>query len=105
MRVMRPAIYLDGAVVRIDDGKTNDWSDYHDGLTSRGTAASYFMEWVEVRRLGSECVTLTPTRGALRLDEFRLYSNSLNRRTFGSCLLTAMHTLTMASENLSGEVE
>jgi hypothetical protein len=102
---MRPAIYLDGAVVRIDDGKTNDWSDYHDGLTSRRTAGFVFHGMGEVRRLGSGCVTLTPTRGALPLDEFRLYSNSLNRRTFGSCLLTAMHTLTMASENLSGEVE
>ena len=35
------------SIVRIDDGKITDWSDYYDGLTSRRTAlASYFTEWV-----------------------------------------------------------
>ena len=43
-------ILLHGAsIVRIDDGKVTDWSDYYDGLTSRRTAlASYFTEWVEL---------------------------------------------------------
>jgi ketosteroid isomerase-like protein len=37
------------SIVRIDDGKITDWSDYYDGLTSRRTAlASYFTEWVEL---------------------------------------------------------
>ena len=41
-------VSLHGAsIVRIDDGKITDWSDYYDGLTSRRTAlASYFTEWV-----------------------------------------------------------
>jgi len=43
-------ISLHGAsIVRIDNGKITDWSDYYDGLTSRRTAlASYFIEWVEL---------------------------------------------------------
>ena len=43
-------VSLHGAsIVRIDDGKVTDWSDYYDGLTSRRTAlASYFTEWVEL---------------------------------------------------------
>jgi ketosteroid isomerase-like protein len=43
-------VSLHGAsIVRIDDGKITDWSDYYDGLTSRRTAlASYFTEWVEL---------------------------------------------------------
>jgi steroid delta-isomerase-like uncharacterized protein len=43
-------VSLHGAsMVRIDDGKITDWSDYYDGLTSRRTAlASYFTEWVEL---------------------------------------------------------
>jgi len=41
-------VSLHGAsVVRIDNGKIIDWSDYYDGSTSRRTAlASYFTEWV-----------------------------------------------------------
>jgi len=37
-------VSLHGAsIVRIDDGKITDWSDYYDGLTSRRTAlASHF---------------------------------------------------------------
>jgi steroid delta-isomerase-like uncharacterized protein len=44
----RVPVSLHGAsIVRIDDGKITDWSDYYDGLTSRRTAlASYFTEWV-----------------------------------------------------------
>ena len=35
------------SIVRIDNGKITDWSDYYDGLTSRRTAlAAYFTEWV-----------------------------------------------------------
>ena len=43
-------ISLHGAsIVRIDDGKITDWSDYYEGLTSRRTSlASYFTEWVEL---------------------------------------------------------
>ena len=43
-------VSLHGAsIVRIDDGKITDWSDYYDGLTARRTAlASYFTEWVEL---------------------------------------------------------
>ena len=46
----RVPVSLHGAsIVRIDDGKITDWSDYYDGLTSRRTAlASYFTEWVEL---------------------------------------------------------
>jgi len=37
------------SVVRTDDGKITEWTDYYDGLTSRRTAlASYFTEWVEL---------------------------------------------------------
>src|SRR5215472_3832050 len=43
-------VSLHGAsVVRTDDGKISEWTDYYDGLTSRRTAlASYFTEWVEL---------------------------------------------------------
>jgi ketosteroid isomerase-like protein len=43
-------VSLHGAsIVRIDNGKITDWSDYYEGLTSRRTAlASYFTEWVEL---------------------------------------------------------
>jgi hypothetical protein len=43
-------ISLHGAsIVRIDNGKITDWSDYYDGLASRRTAlASYFIESVEL---------------------------------------------------------
>jgi hypothetical protein len=42
-------VSLHGAsIVRIENGKITDWSDYYDGLVSRRTAlASYFTEWVE----------------------------------------------------------
>lgn len=37
------------SIVRTENGKITDWSDYYDGLTSRRTAlASYFTEWVEL---------------------------------------------------------
>ena len=43
-------VSLHGAsVVRTDDGKITEWTDYYDGLTARRTAlASYFTEWVEL---------------------------------------------------------
>jgi hypothetical protein len=46
----RVPISLHGAsVVRIENGKITDWSDYYDGLASRRTAlASYFTEWVDL---------------------------------------------------------
>jgi hypothetical protein len=35
------------SIVRTENGKITDWSDYYDGLTSRRTTlASYFTEWV-----------------------------------------------------------
>ena len=42
-------VSLPGAsIVRIDNGKITDWSDYYDGGTSRRIAlASYFTEWIE----------------------------------------------------------
>jgi steroid delta-isomerase-like uncharacterized protein len=37
------------SIVRTDNGKITDWSDYYDGLASRRTAlASHFTEWVEL---------------------------------------------------------
>jgi len=37
------------SIVRTDNGKITDWSDYYDGLTSRRTAlASYFTEWIDL---------------------------------------------------------
>jgi steroid delta-isomerase-like uncharacterized protein len=37
------------SIVRTENGKIADWSDYYDGPTSRRTAlASYFTEWVEL---------------------------------------------------------
>lgn len=37
------------SVVRTDNGKITDWSDYYDGRASRRTAlASYFTEWLEL---------------------------------------------------------
>jgi steroid delta-isomerase-like uncharacterized protein len=43
-------VSLHGAsIVRTDDGKITEWTDYYDGLTSRRTAlAAYFTEWVEL---------------------------------------------------------
>jgi len=36
------------SIVRIDNGRITDWTDYYDGLTSRPAAlASYFTEWIE----------------------------------------------------------
>jgi hypothetical protein len=45
----RVRVSVQGAsIVRTDNGKITDWSDYYDGLISRRTAlASYFTEWVE----------------------------------------------------------
>ena len=42
-------IALHGAsIVRVEDGKIKEWSDYYDGLKSRRTAlADYFTEWIE----------------------------------------------------------
>jgi len=41
-------VSLHGAsIVRIENGRITDWSDYYDGLASRRTAlASHFTEWV-----------------------------------------------------------
>ena len=37
------------SIVRIEDGRIKEWSDYYDGLKSRRTAlADYFTEWVEL---------------------------------------------------------
>jgi predicted SnoaL-like aldol condensation-catalyzing enzyme len=43
-------ISLHGAsIIRIENGKVSEWSDYYDGLTSRRTAlAAQFEEWVEL---------------------------------------------------------
>ena len=46
----RVPISLHGAsIVRIENGKITEWTDYYDGLTSRRTAlAAHFEEWVEL---------------------------------------------------------
>src|SRR5262249_14862464 len=37
------------SVVRTENGKITDWSDYYDGLASRRTTmAAFFTEWVEL---------------------------------------------------------
>jgi predicted SnoaL-like aldol condensation-catalyzing enzyme len=37
------------SIVRIEDGRIKEWSDYYDGLKSRRTAlAAHFTEWVEL---------------------------------------------------------
>jgi limonene-1,2-epoxide hydrolase len=43
-------ILLSGvSILRIENGKITDWTDYYDGLTARRTAlAAYFVEWVEL---------------------------------------------------------
>jgi hypothetical protein len=43
-------VVLEGAsIVRTENGKITDWSDYYDGLASRRTAlASHFTEWIEL---------------------------------------------------------
>jgi hypothetical protein len=43
-------ISLHGAsIIRVENGKVSEWSDYYDGLTSRRTAlAAQFEEWVEL---------------------------------------------------------
>jgi predicted SnoaL-like aldol condensation-catalyzing enzyme len=43
-------ISLHGAsIVRIENGRIKEWSDYYDGLRSRRTAlADHFTEWVEL---------------------------------------------------------
>jgi hypothetical protein len=43
-------ISLHGAsIVRIEDGRVTEWSDYYDGLKSRRTAlADHFTEWIEL---------------------------------------------------------
>lgn len=44
------SISLHGAsVVRVEDGRIREWSDYYNGLKSRRTAlADYFTEWIEL---------------------------------------------------------
>ena len=44
------SVSLHGAsIVRIEDGRITEWSDYYDGLKSRRTAlANYFTEWIEL---------------------------------------------------------
>jgi steroid delta-isomerase-like uncharacterized protein len=46
----RVPISLHGvSIVRIEDGKITEWTDYYDGLTSRRTAlAAHLEEWVEL---------------------------------------------------------
>jgi ketosteroid isomerase-like protein len=46
----RVPILLHGvSIVRIENGKITDWSDYYAGLAARRTAlASHFTEWVEL---------------------------------------------------------
>lgn len=46
----RVPIALHGAaVMRIENGKVTEWTDYYDGLTSRRTAmAAHFEEWVDL---------------------------------------------------------
>ena len=43
-------ISLQGAsIIRVENGKVKDWSDYYDGLKSRRTAlVAHFEEWVEL---------------------------------------------------------
>ena len=43
-------IWLHGAsIVRVENGKVREWSDYYDGLKSRRTAlGAHFEEWVEL---------------------------------------------------------
>ena len=43
-------ISLNGAsIVRVENGKVREWSDYYDGLKSRRTAlGAHFEEWVEL---------------------------------------------------------
>jgi ketosteroid isomerase-like protein len=43
-------ISLHGAsIVRIENGRIKEWSDYYDGLNSRRTAlAAHFEEWIEL---------------------------------------------------------
>ena len=43
-------ISLHGAsIVRVEDGRIKEWSDYYDGLKSRRTAlADHFTEWIEL---------------------------------------------------------
>jgi predicted SnoaL-like aldol condensation-catalyzing enzyme len=37
------------SIVRIEDGRIKEWSDYYDGLKSRRTAlAEHFTEWIEL---------------------------------------------------------
>jgi len=43
VRVSLPGV----SIIRIENGKITEWSDYYDGPTSRRTAlASFFTEWV-----------------------------------------------------------
>ena len=43
-----PISITGASIVRIDKGKSAEWDDYYDGLTSRRTAlAAHFTEWVE----------------------------------------------------------
>ena len=43
-------ISLHGAsIVRLEDGRINEWSDYYDGLKARRTSlAAHFTEWIEL---------------------------------------------------------
>ena len=43
-----PISIAGASIVRTDNGKITDWTDYYDGLTSRRTAlADHFTEWIE----------------------------------------------------------
>jgi predicted SnoaL-like aldol condensation-catalyzing enzyme len=49
-RSRKVPISLHGAsIVRIEDGRIKEWSDYYDGLKSQRTAwAGHFTEWIEL---------------------------------------------------------
>jgi len=37
------------SIIRTENGKTTDWADYYDGMTSRRTAlAEHFNDWIEL---------------------------------------------------------
>lgn len=49
VRFRRPVHVEGSSVIRIDNEKIVEWSDYYDGLTSRRSAlAAFFTPWVEL---------------------------------------------------------
>jgi steroid delta-isomerase-like uncharacterized protein len=44
-----PLSIAGASIVRLDNGKIKEWSDYYDGLTARrNSLAAHFEEWVEL---------------------------------------------------------